>query len=212
MTFGSLEVVFFTLAFVVPGFILDSMVSALLPRRVEDAKLFLLRFLTFSCVNYALWSWLIYLLFQSEFFAAHSWAAATAWFLIVFLSPVLLGLGLAKLNQRGVVRAMLQRLGFNPVHIIPTAWDWKFSATQEPVWVMVTLKNGDAVCGLFGSSSFASSVPEERDLFLQEVYRVGEGLHWEPVVNSDGILFRAGEIKHIEFWRDAESESHAKPK
>lgn len=123
MTFGSVDVVFFTLAFLVPGFILESTVSALLPRRAEDSKLFLLRFLTFSCANYALWSWLICLLFQSEVFATHSWAAAIAWFLIVSLSPVFLGVGLAKLNQQDTIRAMLQRLGFNPVHVIPTAWD-----------------------------------------------------------------------------------------
>lgn len=77
---------------------------------------------------------------------------------------------------------------------------------------MVTLTDGSTVCGWFGDNSFASSVPEERDLFIEKVYRLNEGLHWERVENSDGILFRAGEIRHIEFWQDTEGESHGKPK
>lgn len=211
MTFGSLDVVLFTLAFVVPGFIIESIVSALLPRKVEDSKLLLLRFLTYSCVNHALWWWLIGLLLQSESPASHPCVAGFAWFLIVFISPIFLGLVWAKLNQRGVIRATLQWLGFDPVHVIPTAWDWKFSTTQ-PVWIMVTLMDGSTVCGLFGSNSFASSAPEERDLFIEQVYRLDEGLRWKPVENSDGILLRDGEIKYVEFREHTEGESHAKPK
>jgi len=211
MTFDSLDVVFFTLAFLVPGFIIESIVSALLPRKVEDNKLLFLRFLTYSCVNHALWWWLIDLLLHSEFSVGHPWISHVVWFWIVFISPIFLGLGWAKLNQRDIVRAMLQWLGFDPVHVIPTAWDWKFSTTQ-PVWIMVTLMNGSTVCGFFGSNSFASSAPEERDLFIEEVYRLDEGLRWKPVENSDGILLRDGEIKYVEFRKHTEGESHAKPK
>jgi len=207
MTFEAFEAVFYTLAFLVPGFIVDSTLSMLVPRRAQQEKLFLLRFLTFSCFNYALCSWLIYLIFKLRVFATYPVLAAIAWAIVILVAPIAIGLCLGKLNQKEIIRKALQQLGFNPVHVIPTSWDWKFSTIERPLWVLVTLVDGTYVCGLFGSKSFASSEPTERDLYVQEVYSIDDQGHWQRVARSEGVWIRADQIRHIEFWRDEEEEN-----
>src|SRR2546429_1176139 len=59
MTFTSFDAVFFTVAFLVPGFIWESVLSLFLRRRDDRADRAWVRFLTLSAFNYALWSWLI---------------------------------------------------------------------------------------------------------------------------------------------------------
>ncbi|MCG2685143.1 MAG: DUF6338 family protein [Planctomycetales bacterium] len=202
MELSSLEAVFYAINFLVPGFIIELMLSALVPRRTEPEKLLLVRFLTFSCLNHALWSWLIILVLQAEFFTKHPIRSAIAWAVVILISPILLGLLIGCLHQRNLIRKALQRLGFNPLHVIPTSWDWKFSNIQQPVWVLVTLMDGSSVCGLFGSGSFASTDPQDRDLYIQEVWRHNKDGRSLIVERTDGIIIRGDSIKHIEFWRD----------
>jgi hypothetical protein len=72
--------------------------------------------------------------------------------------------------------------------------------------VLVTLADGSSVCGLFGSESFASSAPKERDLYIQAVYRHNKNGEFQIVERTDGILIRGDAIKHVEFWKDENDE------
>ena len=199
MTFDSFDVIFYTLAFLVPGFILQSTISALVPQKGEDTQLTLLRFLTLSCINYALWSWLIYLIFQAQFFLSSLVWTVIAWTLIILISPFVIGLIVGNSNQRGFVRKFLQRLGFNPIHIIPTAWDFKFSGTTSPRWVIVTLTDGNVVAGRYGENSFSSSSSSERDLYIEQIYKISEEGVWEEIDRTDGMLVKADSIAYVEF-------------
>jgi hypothetical protein len=202
MTISGFEALFYTLAFVVPGFLLHSTIAVFVPRKAEQPQLSLLRFLSLSCANYALWSWLIYLISATAFFKDHPARAAIAWGIVILLSPIALGMLGGFLSQNNLVRKLLQRCGLVPMHAIPTAWDFRFSKIEKAVWVLVTLKDGGQVAGLFGSRSFASSDPSERDLYIQSVFRVpGEG-QWQRVPGNDGVLISGDQIKYIEFWTD----------
>ena len=64
MTVTSFDVVFYALAFIVPGFIWSAVIGGFVPRRADQKEVVFLRFLTFSCMNYAFWSWLIYLIIK----------------------------------------------------------------------------------------------------------------------------------------------------
>src|SRR5947208_6272289 len=127
MTFTSFDAVFFTVAFLVPGFIWESVLSLFLRRRDDHADRAWVRFLTLSAFNYALWSWLIYLLFVRVGVLAEPWMAALAWFFMLLVSPVAFGVATGLLSQRAVVRRLLARYGVYTVHPVPTAWDYVFS-------------------------------------------------------------------------------------
>lgn len=206
MTISGFDALFYTIGFLVPGFVWNAAVSALLPQKGEQPQISFVRFLTFSCMNYALWSWLVYLLVKSEFFTKHPVRSACAWGLIILVSPMLLGLLTGHLSQNETALHIMRRLGLRPIHPIPSAWDYKFSLTTSPAWILVTMKDGSKVGGVFGSRSFASSDTAERDLYVQEVYRVTENGQWQKAERNDGILLRAEQIRHVEFWRDEEGQ------
>jgi hypothetical protein len=202
MTLTGFDPLFYTVAFLVPGFILQWALSAFVPQKAVDSQFSFLRFLTLSCINYALWSWLIYLIYHVEFFTAAPGWTAVAWFVIVLVSPIGLAVLLTHLADRGTVRQVLQSIGLNPLHGIPTSWDYRFSTIDKAVWILVTLKDATSVAGLFGSQSFASSEREDRDLYVQEVWKIDDDGTWYRASPNAGILIRGDQIKHIEFWND----------
>ena len=198
MTFTSFDAVFFTVAFLVPGFIWESVLSLFLRRRDDRADRAWVRFLTLSAFNYALWSWLIYLLFVRVGVLAEPWMAALAWFFMLLVSPVTLGVATGLLSQRAVVRRLLARYGVYTVHPVPTAWDYVFSHSTGS-WVLVTLTDGSTVAGVFSARSFASSDAAERDLFLERLYKVEDDGPWQPVPMNRGVWIQGEAIRAIEF-------------
>lgn len=199
MPIDSIESVYYVLAFLVPGFIADGVLSSFQTRKSERPEAVILRLFTLSVFNYALWSWLVYFLILGTWFKEHEIWAAVAWSWIILGGPVAIAVGLGFISQKGLARRVFQSLGLRTKHITPTAWDWKFEQ-QEPAWVYVTLKDGSAIMGLFGYNSFASSNPGERDLYIEQIYLIGDDGTWREGAEGKGILITGGEIKTIEFW------------
>ena len=120
------------------------------------------------------------------------------WLLIVFVIPTLVGLFLGLNIQKNILTKFLQLIGINLVHAIPTAWDWKFG-DRKAQWVLVTLNDGTQFAGFFGSKSFISTSPYERDMYIQYLYEIDDEDNWTPRGRS-GVLIASGKIKTIEFW------------
>lgn len=77
-----------------------------------------------------------------------------------------------------------------PYNPAPSAWDLLFRRT-EPLFVRVTMKNGDLQAGYFGEQSFATGYPDRHELLLEEAIEVSE----------DGEL---GERLGVQLWIDGE--------
>ncbi|WP_428833458.1 DUF6338 family protein [Methylobacterium ajmalii] len=111
-------------------------------------------------------------------------------------------------SQRDWFFRILRRFGFSPIHIVPNAWDYKFSKTTGE-WVIVTLKNDTIFRGWWGGLSFSSSDVKERDVLIEQVFEE-DGKHpWVPTRRS--VLIAAGEIRTIEFEPEKEDDD-VKPK
>ena len=102
------------------------------------------------------------------------------------------------LSQRAIVRRLLARYGVFTVHPVPTAWDYVFSHLTGS-WVLVTLADGSTVAGVFSARSFASSEAAERDLFLEQLYKIEDDGPWQPVPMNRGVWIRGDAIRAIEF-------------
>ena len=181
-----------------PGFVWSSVLSMLLPRRSVGKEVLALQLLTLSCINHGLWSWALVWIVRSEFLDHYPYLGGLFLAVIIFVSPVTLGLATAKLQQTGAVGGFLRRLGFRTVDSIPTAWDWYFSR-QEPCWALVTLRSGFQVYGLLGAASFAGDDPGHRDLYLEASYRILPTGDWAPVEDTAGVLIMPDQIATIEF-------------
>lgn len=200
MTLDSFNAVLLAIAFLVPGFILSSMLAVTFRRRSRAASDLMLQYLTFSCLNHGFWSWLIVLMIQKDWLHQYAVASALLVFIILFVSPIALGLAAGRLGRTERVQRVLSAVGFMAHRFIPTSWDYRFEQ-EKPSWVVVRLKDGSSVCGFFGNRSFAGDEPDERDLFIEAVFRPVGGGGWKPEPDTDGILIKASEIASIEFKR-----------
>jgi len=123
MNIASFDAVFFTVGFLVPGFVWSAVLSMLLPRRSTGGDIRFLEFLTLSCINHGLWSWAIFLIFRTSVLDNHPYWSCLFLVGIIFLSPVGLGLASAYFKQKSWLGRFLRRWGFRTIDPIPTAWD-----------------------------------------------------------------------------------------
>jgi len=197
MPFSSPDAIYLAIAFIVPGYVFVWIRSLFLNRRPLKPQEQLVAYLAISAVNMAACSPLIIPLVENETLRQRPVLAGLLWFLTLLAVPTLGGVLLGIAAQREWLHRFLQKVGLRPVHVMPTAWEWQFSRIDGSAWIIVTLKDGSTVFGLFGSESFASSEPSERDIFIESVYTLGENDSWTPA--GKGALIPHGEIRCIEF-------------
>ncbi len=184
--------------FVVPGLIALFVRSRFIAGRTPSIKESLLIFVVLSLFYYSLT-----VAFIEKALSIHEpWIArASIWISLILVGPAAFGFILGVAAQREWFARFANLLGLSVIHIIPAAWDWRFSSiSREAIFVMVTLTSGERVAGLFGGNSFASSDTSERDLYIEEEYNITEDGKWEPRPERVGILISAREIRYIEFW------------
>lgn len=191
---ASLQNVYLVIGFLVPGMIATFVRSQFITGRTPTHSEALLSYLALSIIYYALT--LPFVDYALSFQTA-GYEKTFCWFTLVFVGPALLGLILGLNVQREWLRRALRRLHLNPVHAMPTAWDWRFGSMQQN-WMLVTLKDGTRFAGYCGQGSFMSSDPKERDLYMQHVFNIDDETKWLPTKKS--VLITAGEIRTVEFW------------
>lgn len=185
----------------VPGLIILFVRSQFVTDRRPSHAAVLLNYLTVSLVYYAI---AFPFLDVGRLLYEHKSDDALFWFAFIFGGPVLLGLVLGINVQKNLLLRFLKWVGLNPVHAIPTAWDWKFGNMGEQ-WVLVTLKDDTRFVGFCGQGSFISSDPTERDIYIEQVYDIDDEDNWSwPGQKS--ILVAPGEVRTIEFWPYAPQE------
>jgi len=155
----------------------------------------LLTYLAISLVYYSFALPLIQLLLSLG-----GWLKAITWIALIIVGPAIFGLLMGALVQFGWVRRLAQKVGLNPLHAIPTSWDWKFSAIEAGSFIMVTLGDGSTLAGRFSDRSFASTDPAERDVYIEEIWDVSDEGEWQARDASQGVLIPAKEIRYVEFW------------
>ena len=198
-----LDNIYLALLFFVPGLVVLFVRSQFVMGAKIPHSAAWLPYLAISVIYYALAFPLI------EFVVAIDepvYGKILAWFSLVFAGPAVLGLVLGINIQENLFRRLLQRCGLNPVHVIPTAWDWKFGNMTEQ-WVLVTLKDGTRFAGFCGSDSFMSSDPAERDIYIQQVYDVDDNDNWSSS-GEKALLITADEVQTVEFWPYVLQESY----
>jgi len=198
MTIASFEVVFYTAIFLLPGFIIKTIIDTLNPpKRERDATLFL-SYLAYSLVNLALCSWAYMLanpLADNECNLPIYWLVLLG---ITIVGTVFTSIIIGFLKHRRILHELAKKLKFNVIDPTPTAWDYWFHKADLS-FVVVTLKDGKQIHGFYGVNSFASSDQQERDLFLEKVYAELADGSMITTYENNGIYISKDMIKQIEF-------------
>lgn len=183
---------------VVPGFVSLKVWMLINPTARLQLSNYVLDIIVYSVLNFAALAWLLAVSAESSLpirivaglivFVA----APTAW-------PLLLR---AMLNSR-----FLRGRVVNP---IPLAWDHVFGK-GDACFVLVHLKNGDLIGGLYAGESFASSYPEPQEVYLSQVWCVdGQGRFKSQIEATKGVLVNRDVIEYLEFF-DTGGSPHEEP-
>ena len=118
-----------------------------------------------------------------------------------FILPIIVGIALAYIYQWQWTYQLAERFKLHVAHHLPAAWDYVFEGMPADTFVLATLVDGTQVAGKMTKDSFASSSKEERDLFIQEVWEIGEdGGEWTPLNPPRGILLCGKNVKFVEIY------------
>lgn len=126
---------------------------------------------------------------------------AVRWMLYVVVGPIIVGALLGLSIQQGWSRKACEFFAIRPVHSIATAWDWKFSSAKSS-FVLIVLKDDTKWAGYLGDGSFISSMPTERDIFVEQVYKIDADENW--IKRTSGVWISGSEIRSIEIWPEGE--------
>ncbi len=162
-----------------------------------------------SAVTYAMVSAVYFAVaIPARTWAEGAWGAEPVWaydLTTYFGAPIVLGSVLALVTVNRAFDRILKLLGFQPIHHIPTAWDWVFGGRMPESWIEITLGNGDRYAGIYGRGSFASSSDQERDLFISEVWDSSQ-TPWILVMPKRSLLLCGRDVQSVAFFGAVERE------
>lgn len=180
------------IVFVVPGFIAIKVYDLLSPSSQIDSSKQLIDAVSYSCLNYAILIWPIFLIESEGVKASHPQLYILFYMVVLFFSPVLLATGWKFLREIEWIQKFVP-------HPTQKPWDYVFSQ-RKTYWVIVTLKNGEKIAGMYGPESFASSAPSEEQIYLEEQWILNhEGGFDRPAEQTSGIIILSSEIRSVEF-------------
>lgn len=176
--------------FVLPGLISMKVYRLILPAVDIDWKTALLEGLFFSSVTLLIFFPVIYLIFSAELLYSIKIIICSALILVTSVGlPFLLKYLLTKTRLSEVLNLPY-----------PTAWDYFFDL-REPCFLLIHLNNGKWIGGYYGINSYATSFPNQGDIYLEAVYRIEEdGTFGEVIEESYGLLLTRDQYEYIEIF------------
>ena len=88
-----------------------------------------------------------------------------------------------------------------------SAWDYIFSSRRS-YWIILHLKNGSNIAGVYSVKSFTSAFPHKQDIYLEELWQLDDNQKFlTKIPRSAGLWISADEISSIEFF-DYEEENN----
>ncbi|WP_220131404.1 DUF6338 family protein [Enterobacter sp. RHBSTW-00593] len=167
--------------------------EALHPSVKKDSSKIIIDAVAYSCINYALWFLPVYFSEKNDLFNYSPFLYYSLYLFVFLISPLLLPVTLHKLKLSQFFRKRLP-------HPVGRPWDFFFS-NAPACWVIITLKDGKRIGGLYSGNAFASSSPEPEQIFLSESWHVNEDGGFERRKERTlGVLVLTTDILTIEFY------------
>ena len=177
----------------VPGFIIDSIYRSCVPQEDVKSESALL-----STINYAVVFPVLIFISEIPYINSHGTIRFYISLLVIFIFSVAIALIISVISNKGWIRTLLQKMGIHTTHVVPTAWDYQFKK-EEPRYLTIYLKDGGIVFGYWGADSFASSLRDNKDIFLEKIFDVNEDNEWVEITQNNGLWIPVESVKYIEF-------------
>lgn len=177
--------------FFMPGFVSIKVHDLLLPGNTRNATTYIVDGVACGTINFIFVmpiAWL-FLHYGIESF----WAILFAGILVLLITPLCIAWVYVRLLSSRFMRRHALGVAKQP-------WDVVFSG-RKGLWVVVYLKNGKEIVGLYSTNSSASHYPQKRELFLEKVFVVNENGELASKSDSEGVIIPGNSIDYIEFYK-----------
>jgi len=169
------------LVFFLPGFVSIKTYDILIPSERRDFSKAIFEAVGYSALNFTLLYPLISRLNSSYLYLV----------LVMIVFPILWSVLFAKLPNYRYINKYVRLPN-------PKPWDEVFGR-RESYWVIVHLKSGIKIGGLYDVKSRSSSNPAEEQIYLEEVWKLDDDNGFiERVDRTKGIIILSEEISRIE--------------
>lgn len=193
MALPSLDALGTLLAFVWPGVLALMVYRLIMPARPFDWKDFLAQGLFFSVINYIIFFPAAVFVVKSSNLETSPWIYWISILILLLIGPIVLPIGFAHAHTWRWLRGKIQ----SPY---PSSWDY-FFAQRQSTFILVHLKDGRMVGGYWGAGSYASSFPDEGDLYISTACQVDEhGKFLKVIDRTQGILIKRADLSYLEFF------------
>jgi hypothetical protein len=147
----------------------------------------------FGCINYfAVVIWLPGVLTNLNQFLS-----IPSYIISLLIVPILLPLLWRKILNSNLFKGKI-------INLTPKGWDY-FFGKGVPCLMLIHLKNGQLIGGLYDNNSLASSYPENEDIYLQEIWELDDtGKFKKPIDNTLGLLINYESVDYIELFKFTE--------
>jgi hypothetical protein len=179
--------------FVVPGFISLKAYELLFPSQQSDSSKQLIDAVSFSSLNFAFLYIPIKLIENQEIKTNCPFFYYISYVFVLFLAPLLWVCIWKKIRLSTWFQS-------NAPHPTQKPWDFVF-AQRKPYYVIVTLKNGTKIGGLYHENSFASSSPAPEQIYLEKSWELNHDARFKKEHNATaGVIILSSEIVTVEFF------------
>jgi len=182
--------------FILPGLISMKVYRLVLPTTKINWNTALIEGLFFSSVTFLILAPFVYPIINSN------WAD----FLKIISSSILIliaSIGLPFLFKYLLTNTPLSEKLNLPY---PKAWDYFFDL-RKPCFLLIHLNNDKLIGGYYGINSYATSFPNQGDLYLEAVYKVDENGNFKnPIEDSNGLLITKDQYEYIEIFNVPETD------
>lgn len=196
-----LSTVLYSSLFLLPGGIITSIMRSFVPERKLSSGQEMLRWIGYSILNNAVWSWLFTMRMANQMADAYSfWVCLTS---MVLVTSVITGSVIGIIKQKNIPGHIARKLKISIEHPVPTAWQYSF-CKRNTCFVIVTLDDDRRFYGYYGTVSMASSDIENEDIYLEYIYELDDDENWILVEGRDGVWISSSHITSIEFIEEVQ--------
>lgn len=193
MDFLTIDKILLLAIFFVPGFIYLKTYRLFIAEIKTDFSKDLYEALGFSFLNAIVFSYPLYIIHAEDLITSHPILYFLSLIAVIVIAPIIWAF---------LFYTISKRKWFSRFMIAPTksAWD-SFFSKRESYYCIVTLKNGRKIGGKYGLSSFSSTYPNPKEIYLEEVWKLNKRGGFTTKINqTEGILITENEIETIEFF------------
>ena len=184
------KIVLLALVFV-PGFVFLKAKKNFIAEHKTDFSKDLYEAIGISLINLILFSPLLYYFHSNSFTQKNTYLVL----IIISLSVVIIPFFESYLFSK-ILKSKFIKKHFRTANKKP--WD-DFFEGKKSYWVIVTLKSGRRIGGLFATESYVSEFPEKHEIYLEKVYVLDENDGFSEKNRTAGIIITEDEISTIEF-------------